>query len=161
MSLHKRVWAQTCLGTIVCGHNRVWAQSCAGTIVCGHKRVWAQWCVGTIVCEHKRVWSQTCVGTNVCGHKRVWAQSCVGTIVSGHKRVWAQSCMGTNVVEPYSIYSNHNNALIKMLANDQIHCICIDTKESIFVSIFSSQATRRKFYCVGFLGRGECQILLL
>ena len=33
---HKRLWAQTCLGTNVCGHSRVatvvWAQSC------GHKR---------------------------------------------------------------------------------------------------------------------------
>ena len=83
MPTHKRVWAQSCVGTIVCGHNRVWAQSCVGTIVCGHNRVWAQSCVGTIV----------------CGHNRVWAQSCVGTIV------WAQACMdssmyGTNVWSP-------------------------------------------------------------
>ena len=44
-ALHVRVWAQTCVGTIVCGHNRVRAQSCLGTIVSGHKRVWAQSCV--------------------------------------------------------------------------------------------------------------------
>ena len=68
------------------GHKRVWAQSCVGTIVSGHKCVWAQSCLGTNVC-----------GTNVSGHNRVWAQSCVGTIVSGHKRVWAQSCLGTIV----------------------------------------------------------------
>ena len=58
----------------------VWAQSCLGTNVCGHKRVWAQTCVGTNVCGHKRVWAQTCVGTNVCGHGRV------GPIMHGHKR---------------------------------------------------------------------------
>ena len=94
---HKRVWAQTCVGANVCGHKRVWAQSCVGTNVCEHKRVWAQTCVGTKVCGHKRVWAQSCLGTNVCGHNRVWAQSCVGTIVSGHKRVWAQTCLGTIV----------------------------------------------------------------
>ena len=37
MSGHNRVWAQSCLGTIVSGHNRVgsivWAQSCMGLIV--------------------------------------------------------------------------------------------------------------------------------
>ena len=94
---HKRVWAQSCVGTIVCGHKRVRAQMCVGTIVCGHKRVWAQSCVGTIVCGHNRVWAQSCVGTIVSGHKRVWAQSCVGTNVCGHNRVWAQTCLGTIV----------------------------------------------------------------
>ena len=53
MSGHKRVWAQMCPGTNVCGHN-VWAQTCEGTNVCGHKREWAQTCLGTIV------WAQTC-----------------------------------------------------------------------------------------------------
>ena len=58
MSGHNRVWAQSCLGTIVSGHNRVWAQSCLDTIVYGHSRVWAQWCgpsrVGPIMYGHKR-----------------------------------------------------------------------------------------------------------
>ena len=44
---HKRVWAQTCLGTVMYGLNRV------GTIVSGNKRV------GTVV------WAQSCMGTNV------------------------------------------------------------------------------------------------
>ena len=39
MSGHKRVWAQTCLGTNVSGHKRVWAQTCQGTNFSGHKRV--------------------------------------------------------------------------------------------------------------------------
>ena len=85
------MWAQSCVGTIVCGHNRVWAQSCLGTIVSGHNRVWAQTCVGTIVSGHKRVWAQSCLGTIVCGHNRVWAQSCglnrVGSIMYGPNRV--------------------------------------------------------------------------
>ena len=95
VSGHKHVRAQTCVGTIVCGHNRVWAQSCVGTIMCGHNHVWAQSCLGTNVCGHNRVWAQSCLGTNVSGHNRVWAQTCLGTIVCGHNRVWAQSCVGT------------------------------------------------------------------
>ena len=101
ISGRKCVWAQTCVGTIVCGHNRVWAQTCLGTNLSGHNRVWAQSCVGTNVCGHNRVWAQSCLGTIVSGHNRVWAQSCLGTIVSGHNRVWAQSCQGT-------IVSGHN-----------------------------------------------------
>ena len=38
MSGHKRVWAQTFVGTSVSWHKRVWAQSC------GLKYVWAQTC---------------------------------------------------------------------------------------------------------------------
>ena len=98
---HRRVWAQSCLGTNVSctnvsGHNRAWAQSCLGTIVSGHNRVWAQSCLGTVVSGHNRVWAQSCLGTIVSGHNRVWAQSCLCAIVSGHSRVdpvvWAQSC---------------------------------------------------------------------
>ena len=58
MSGHKRVWAQTCVGTDVRGHKHVWAQTCVGTDVRGHKRVkchkhicyalreftWIRWC---------------------------------------------------------------------------------------------------------------------
>ena len=59
MSGHRFVWAQTCLGTIVCGHKPV----------CEHKRVWAQTCV-----------AQSCVGTIVWaksfGLKYQWAQTC-------------------------------------------------------------------------------------
>ena len=42
MSGHNRVWAESCLGTVVSGHSRVWAQSCGpshvGPIMYGHKR---------------------------------------------------------------------------------------------------------------------------
>ena len=53
MSRHKRVWAEMCAGTNVCGHNRVWAQRR------GLKRVWAQSCghsrVGTNVVEQEDI----------------------------------------------------------------------------------------------------------
>ena len=82
----------------MCGHKRVWAQTCVGTNVSGHKRVQSQTCVGTGVSGHKRVQAQTSLGTNVCGHKRASAQS------FGHNHagifVWAQACMGTNVWSP-------------------------------------------------------------
>ena len=39
----------TCQGTNVSGHKRVWAQTCLGT------NVWVQMCLGTNLCEHKRV----------------------------------------------------------------------------------------------------------
>ena len=48
------MWAQSCLGTNLCGHKRVWAQSCVGINVCGHK-----------VSGHNRV------GSSMYGHKRV------------------------------------------------------------------------------------------
>ena len=59
MSGKKRVFAQTCVNTHVCGQIRVWAQTYLGTNMCGHKRVWAHKCLGTIV------WAQACMGTNV------------------------------------------------------------------------------------------------
>ena len=68
--------AQMCLGTSMHGHKRVWAQTWVGTnVLCGHKRVWAQTCVGTNVSGHKRAWAQACLGTIV------WAQVCTGTNV--------------------------------------------------------------------------------
>ena len=84
---YKLVWAQKCLGIIVCGHKRVWAQSCVGTIVCGHNHVWAQSCVGIIMCGHNRVWAQSCLGTIVCGHNRV------GSIMYGPNRVVSRGCI--------------------------------------------------------------------
>ena len=106
---HKRVWAQTCLDTIISGHNYtylgtnvtcVWEQTYLGTVMHGLNRFawaqtfWEQSCLGTNVSGHERVWAQTCLGTNVCGHKRVWAQTCVGTVM------WSQSC-GPNHVWDY------------------------------------------------------------
>ena len=73
---HRRVWAQSCLGTNVSGQNRVWAKSCLGKIVSGHNRVWAQSYLGTIVSGHNRLWAQSCLA----GHSRV------GPIMYGHKR---------------------------------------------------------------------------
>ena len=63
----------SCCGTNVPGHKRVWAQSCLGT---------NQMCLetfkrlGTNVSGHKCVWAQTCLGTNASRHKRVWTQLC-------------------------------------------------------------------------------------
>ena len=97
MSGHKRVWAQTCLGTIMYGHNRV------GTIMSGHKCVWAQTCVGTNVSGHTRVWAQTFVGTNVWGHKCLRAQSC------GHNYVWAQTWWNRQTSEHRFIYTGRQH----------------------------------------------------
>ena len=87
MSGHKRVWAQSCLGT---------NQMCLGTNMSRHSHVCAKSCG-----------AQSCLSAIMPGHKRVWAQTCVGTKVSGHSRVgpvvWTESCMGTNVVEPHFI----------------------------------------------------------
>ena len=79
MPVLKCVWAQTCVGTIVCGHNRV------GSSMYGHKRVWAQTCVGTIVCGHNRV------GSSMYGHKRVvsvrFKISDLNPIENGNKKI--------------------------------------------------------------------------
>ena len=116
MSGHKCVWAQTCVGIIVCGHKRVWAQTCVGTIVCGHKRVWAQTCLGTNVSGHYRVWAQSCLGTIMSGH----AQSCLGTIMSGHNHVWGQSCghnrVGSSIYGHNRVVSDFNHAQYAMLS---------------------------------------------
>ena len=85
----------------VSGHKRVWAQSCLGT-----KRVWVQTCVGTIVCGHNRVWVQACVGTTVSGHNRVWSQTYVGTVV------WAQSCRPNHVWA--QTWWNHSNGPFRL-----------------------------------------------
>ena len=65
MSGHKRVWAQTCVGTNMSGHKHVWAQSCLATNVSGHNRVWAQMCglnrAGSSMYGHKRVVSINCI----------------------------------------------------------------------------------------------------
>ena len=69
MSGHKRVWAQTCLGTVMYGLNRV------GTVMYD--------CVHHVMYGH--VWAQICLGTIMYGYKHVWANR-VGSIMYGHKR---------------------------------------------------------------------------
>ena len=66
------------------GHKRVWAQTCVGTNVSEHKRVWVQACVGTNVSGHKSVLAQMCVGTNVPGHKLVRATNVWSPLSTAH-----------------------------------------------------------------------------
>ena len=95
MSGHKRVWAQTYLGTNV--HERLCTDTFVSRHDCDHTIIT---CQGTNFSGHKRVWAQTSLGTNESGHKQVWAQTvlawaqaCMVTTVSWHKRVWAQKCL--------------------------------------------------------------------
>ena len=89
----------------VSGHKRIWAQTCVGTNVSGHKRVWAQTYMGINVSGHKRVWAQTCLGTNVSGLKRVWAQSC-GLKYVRHRRVVSVAPTPSNELEFWCLRLN-------------------------------------------------------
>ena len=135
VSGHKRVWAQTYMFLLRhdCDHkiitcqaqSCVWAQTCVGTIVCGHKHmylVWAQTCVGTIMSGHKCVWAQTCLGTNVSGYNRVW-----GTIVSGHNFV-GSSMYGHNCV----VSANSYRATRLFCDAAQNSMVCVQTLATLF-----------------------------
>ena len=102
--------ALTCynrLVTIVSGQERVWAQTCLGTILmCLGTNLM---CLGINVSGHNHVWVQSCLGTNVSGHKCVSSKMCLGT------NVWAQLCMGTNVVEPITIVSCWSPILLRQV----------------------------------------------
>ena len=63
-----------CLGTIMCGQNRVWAQTCVGTIVSGHNRV------GSSMYGHNRVVSAFDNGLDYCSkmcNKKYLKHMCV------------------------------------------------------------------------------------
>ena len=106
----------SCRGTNMSGHRRVWAQTCLGTVMYGLNRV------GTVMydCVHHvmygHVWAQ------MSGHKHVWAQSCMGTNMYG-LIVWVQLCMGTNVVEPVLYCSYFKLTHLLCLSTDRLEMI--------------------------------------
>ena len=65
----------SCWDTNVPGHRRVWAQSCLGT---------NYMCVGTIVSGHNRVWAQSCGPNHVWA--QTWWNRLKRTILKHHEK---------------------------------------------------------------------------